>query len=517
MAAPVLAWYETDGTTAAGVDTYTPTAGTPTAAQTTRVYNDKGGTASADDATELRITALSRDAGDTVFSADHALAAGAYIECRAVGSGGTGVAAQTTEWTPVGKGRYLFLRDLPSDCYRTIETRINAPAGYGTVDVEVLLRAVAASPAVALEEGHHESGAVGVCHGVGDGRFGALLEGGTLTASGSPDNLVHLNLTTWIAAGVPHSLLPGVGAAEITLTNLDSAAAALASGESYWCALSLASDGTVTQTKGVKGTSPLAVSARPTPLSDEPLLGYVEREYDATIESGDIYQDDRVYGWFKATTSGASLVATISGGWAMIDNRLIRLTGDSPVTCTASDVTYVYLNPSGTFTANITGLRPTDRSLLLYEFTCDGSGVTATVDRRVFVGRRLITMTFEKAGTIGAGNTIFSSWPSGASGYILPLFGIVMSLGGAGTTSGSTIADVNQAATTTYTTVFTSQGTSDQRPTLAFGTSNYSDSGARPEVYAISAWSRWRVDVDAVTGTAPTDITVHVIGVEVDA
>ena len=234
MAAPVLAWYESDGTTVAGVDTYTPIAGTPTAAQTTRIYNDNGGAASADDATELRITAVSRDAGDTNFTAEHALSVGAYIECRAVGSGGTGVTAQTTEWTPVGKGKYLYLRDLPTNCYRTIETRINAPAGYGTADVEVLLRAVAAAPAVALEDGHHESGAVGVCHGVGDGRFGALLEGGTLTASGSPDSLVHLDLTTWISAGVPWTLLPGVGGAEITLNATDGAAASLASGESYW-------------------------------------------------------------------------------------------------------------------------------------------------------------------------------------------------------------------------------------------------------------------------------------------
>ena len=59
MPAPVIRWYETDGTTAAGVDTYTPTAGTPTAAQTTRLYNDNGGAASSDDATGLRITALS--------------------------------------------------------------------------------------------------------------------------------------------------------------------------------------------------------------------------------------------------------------------------------------------------------------------------------------------------------------------------------------------------------------------------------------------------------------------------
>ncbi len=513
MPAAILTWYETDGTTAAGLDTYTPTAGTPTAAQTTRVYNDWGGTAVADDATELRITALSRDAGGTTFTADHALAAGAYIEVRAVGSGGTGVLAQTTEWTPVGKGRYLYLRDLPSNCYRTIETRINAPAGYGTVAVEVLLRAVAAAPAVALEDGHHESGAVGVCHGVGDGRFGALLEGGNLTATGTPDDDVHYDLTTWIAAGVPWTLVPGL----VTLDNLDSAAAALAAGETYWCALTLASDGTITQTKSVKGTGPLAVSLRPTLPTGEPLLGYVERDFAATIATGDIYQEDRVYGWFAATTSGASLVASISGGWAMIDNRLVILTSPTSVTCTASDVTYVYLNPSGTFGSNITGIRPTDRSLLLYEFTADGTGITATVDRRKYIGNRMIVMTFDDPGAVTNGTSVYGSWPSGSRGYVLPLVGIVLALGVPGTVSGSTIADVNQATAGTFTTLFTSQGTSDQRPTLAFGASNYTDYGARPEVYQIDPWSRWRIDWDAVAGTPGTDGTVHVIGVEVDS
>ena len=513
MPAPVLAWYETDGTTVAGIDTYAVTAGTPTAAQTTRLYNDNAGTAGSDDATELRITAYSREASASAFTQAHALSADGYIECRAVGSGGTGVLAQTTEWTPVGAGKYLHLRDLPSECYRTIETRINAPAGYGTEDVEVLLRAVAADPATVLEEGHHESGAVGVCHGVGDGRFGALLEGGTLTATGTPDDDVNLDLTTWIASGVPHTLIPQA----ITLSANDSAAAALASGESYWCALTLASDGTVTQTKSVKGTSPLAVSARPTLPSDEPLLGYVEREFDATIEQADIYQDQKVFGWFAQVSSGASLVVSISAGWAMLDNRLVVLTSATSVTCTASDVTSVFLNPSGTFTANITGLRPTDRSLLLYEFTCDGTGVTAVVDRRKYIGNRLHVLKFEKDSTLAATNAVYSSWPSGAYGYILPLVGVNLALGSIGAVSGSTICDLEQSnAGAAFTTIFTSQGSSDQRPTIAYNAALPTDSGARPEVYLVQPWSRWKGIVDAIPGTASTDLSLSMVVVEVD-
>lgn len=515
MPLPNLVWYETDGTTVAGLDTYTPTAGTATAAQTTRLYNDNGGTAGSDDATELRITAQSRDDGDSTFTSEHELAAGGYIECRAVGSGGTGVGAQTTEWTPVGKGRYLHLRDLPSDCYRTIETRINAPAGYGTASVEVLLRPVYAAPAVVLEEGHHESGAVGVCHGIGDGRFGALLEGGTLTASGPADANVNIDLTTWIAAGVPHTLI----AQTVAINGTDGDAAALAAAQSYWCALTLASDGTITQTKGSKGTSPLAVSARPTPPSDEPLLGYVEREYDATIESGDIYQDQRVYGWFQPTYSGASLVVTVGGGWAMVDNRLIRLTGTTSVTLDASDTSQVWLNPSGTMTANVSGERASDRSLLLFEFTTDGTGVTAFVDRRKYIGNTIHAMQFEKSGVLAATNTVYSAWPYGCYGYILPLNGVFMALGTDGTTSGSTICDIEQSnAGASFTTIFTSQGSSDQRPTVAYNSSTQVDYGARPEVYLIQPWSRWRGVVDAIPGGSDSaDLSLTVLGVEVDA
>lgn len=511
MAAPVLRWYETDGTTAAGVDTYTPTAGTPTAAQTTRIYNDNGGAVSADDATELRITAFSRDAGGTNFTQAHALTALGYVECRAVGSGGTGVVAQTTEWTPVGKGRYLSLKDLPSDCYRTIETRINAPAGYGTADVEVLLRVLAASPAVVLEEGHHESGAVGVCHGVGDGRFGALLEGGAVTAQGSPDATVAVDLTTWIAAGVPWTRVPG----NVSINGTDGAAASLASGESYWVSLSLASDGTVTQTKGSKGTSPLAVSARPTPLSDEPHIAWVEREFDATIESGDIYQDDRKFGWFKATTSGASLVVSISGGSAMLDNALATFTGATSVTLTASDDNYLWLNPAGTMTANVTGIRPADRSLLLYIFTTDGSGVTATVDRRKYVGNRTHVLEFNRAGTLAGSQAAYTAWPFTCLGYVLP-FGTFIAVGSTGTASGATTVDVEQsAAGGAFTTIYTDQ---TYRPSVAYNASNPGNASARPQVMAIQPGARLRAVVDAIPGgTASSDLSLSMVVVEVDS
>jgi hypothetical protein len=501
MPAPVLRWYEVDGTTPAGTDTYTPIAGTPTAAQTTRLYNDNGGTASADTATEVRLVKLARNVGETEFLASHPLAIGGFIETRTTGYGGTGIPAQTTGWV----GGDLLLRDMPSDTYRVIETRINAPAGYGTEEVEVLIRAVAASPAVAISEGSHEAGAVGISHGVGDGAFSELLEGGTVVEEGTPGDTVEHDLVTWIHKGIPYTLVPGA----VTIPDTDANSDTLASGESVIVALTLGA-GSVTQTPGILGTSPTA----PTPPDGEPLLGYVTRLFSGVITNSEIDQTERRYGWFKAETSGASLVVTLSGGQAMTGNALIRLTGTSSVTLTASDDNYVWLRETGTFSATLTEERPTERALLLYKFTTDGSGVTATVDRRNLIGRRLIVMSFEKAAWTGS---IYSAWPSGSLGYILPLRGILLTLGVAGTVSGNTIADINQAPGTSFTTIFTSQGSSDQRPTLPFGAANVSDSGARPEVYRIEPWSRWRVDADATAGTPGTDASVFVIGVEVDA
>lgn len=513
MPAPKLRWYTADDTALAGAVSIEHTAGIPTTAVQRNLWNDKGGSTGSDDANELRIFALSRDTGVGYYSVDDEIAANGWIEVRAIGSGGPGAPpVQTTPWTPVGRGRFLHLRVLPSDGKREIEIRLNVPAGAGTgtSSKEILLRALAGSAASVVDEGHHETTGGGVCHGVGDGRYSALLEGGTLTATGTPDDEVHLDLTSWIYKGVPYCKLTSA----IEITNLDGAAAALTSGKSYWAALTL-KNGTVTQTKSVMGTSPLSVSLRPTLPADEPLLGYVEREYDATIESGDIYQDERVYGWFGFTSSG--LNPTLGAGWAMLDNRMIVL--DKPTTLTAltaSDDNYIWLNPGGSMESNITGDAPEPRSKLLYIATTDGSAVTALQDLRSFVGKPIRSVSFKKAGTLASSDKVYAVWPSNAPGYLLPLHGVTLALGDDGGTSGSTKADIEQsAAGGAFTTLFTSSGTDDQRPDVAYNSTTATDTGARPEVTRIEPRARLRTNLIAVPGTASTDQDLELLVVEV--
>lgn len=514
MPSPVLRWYEADDSALAGTITLPHTAGIPTTAEQRNLWNDKGGGVGADDANELRIFALAREAGTSdPFTVDVDVAANGWIEARAVGQGGPGdPPMQTTGWTPIGKGRYLHLRVLPSDGKREIEIRLNVPAGAGTGTAgrEILVRAIAGSAAVALEQGHHATGGFGIVHGVGDGNYSALLEGGTLTATGTPDDEVHLDATVWIAKGVPRCLL----SSDITINGTDGAAAALTTGKSYWCALTLAVDGTVTQTKSAQATSPISVAARPALPEGEPLLGYVEREYDATIETGDIYQDERVYGWFKFASSG--LAATLGAGWAVIDDRLIVLDKVTSITAlTASDDNYVYLNPDGSAEVNLTGVPTEDRALLLYIATTDGSGVTALKDLRPWTGRPIQRVSLRKSGTLAASDKVYAVWASNRHGYLLPLYGVVLALGDDGGTSGSTKADVEQSdAGGTFTTLFTSSGTNDQRPDVAYNSTTATDTGARPEVFKIEPHARLRSNIIQVPGTASADQDLALLVVE---
>jgi len=63
MPNPVLAWYESDDSALAGTLSFSPSNGTATAEQTVHLWNDKGGTVSADAATGVLVTALTRDDG----------------------------------------------------------------------------------------------------------------------------------------------------------------------------------------------------------------------------------------------------------------------------------------------------------------------------------------------------------------------------------------------------------------------------------------------------------------------
>jgi hypothetical protein len=503
MPAPAIVWYDDGDVAESAALTFAPVNGIATAAQEVHVWNDKGTAINSDTATMFTITAYARDTGGAAFSQDDEAAASGWIEARAIGSAGTGIVDQTTPWTPIGKSMFLALYDVPKNCTRYIEVRINIPAGFGTEAKDVLLRARWAGAAQAMPTGTYEAGAQGIVSGVGDGLATWLCSGGALTASGTPDDKVNLDdVLIGLLAGQPACTLPEA----ITINGTDGASASLTSGKSYWVALSQAADGSIVQTKGVMGTSPLTVTARPTPLPNT--IAFVEREYDGTIESGDIY-DVRAFGAYLLTTSTGSLTGTLSAGQALLGNSLVRHTGTQAATFVGSDTNYLWLRPDGTLTVNQTGAAPVERALLLWEADTNGSGVTAVRDRREYLGRQVVVIQFQKSGTLAGGDYIYSVQPGNHAKIIRPYPGsVVFAVGSLGATSGSTKLDIEKSVGgAAFASLWPSSGTYDGRPDIAYNASDPASRASLPEEFDLEAGCRLRAKVVNVPGTASSDLT----------
>ena len=511
MPNPVLAWYEEDDSALASALSFSPSNGTPTAEQTVHLWNDKDGTATADLATGVLVTALTRDDGSTDgYSFEDDAAANGWVEVKVVDQGGTDEPdPQATGWVPVGKNRYLSLRDIPSDGYHEIDVRINVPAGVGAQAKEVLIRATYGAIAEPLADGFWHSGQQGVRTELGDPDSTILLSGGAVTASGSPDEFV--TVATWHAlhAGVPTCLV--TDAVELNQTAGDGA---IGSGEYYWAVLSAKSDGTVTTTKSDTLTAPHDPDERPDCPAGEVLLADVAVDYDAgggAIAAADISVDRREYGCFALEYSAASLDVIASPVQAIVYGTLIRRTTGYDVTLAASDTSYLWLTPSGAVQATLDEIPPVDGSLMLWEATTNGSGVTAVVDRRRWLGGK--QLQFSISGNLSASlASVHACVLTGPGCYIRPIRGVEVSVGTTGDTSGATTVDVEYSnAGGAWTSIWPSAGTVDLRPSIAYNAANPLTT-AQPETILLQPGARLRAIVDAIPGgtaSANLAVTVH--------
>lgn len=476
--------------------------GTPSTAQELHLWNDKGDVLGADTAEDILVTALSGDSGTGLYSKEHALAANRWIEIRAVDVAGTGIEAQTTAWTPVGKAADLALHQIPKNCTRHLEVRINIPAGAGSRAGDVLVRASDGTVVTVLGDGHYE-GQQGVLAGVGDAEVTQLLLGAVLTESSPADANINVSTAVWVHVGTPY-VLPN---SQVVTNGNDVNAAALASGESYPITLSLGA-GSVTVTKGAKATAPLDPSAYPETPDGEWFIGHVERPFSGAITQNLMDQTELRHGGFYASYSSASPDVVISGGRAVVYNRKIRMGVGVNLTLALSDDTWVWLLPDGQFDTTTTDDAPTAGALALWKFTTDGTGVTAAVDLRTWTAPNLLHVPFVQRGTLANGDYTYAVLPGGAPWYVLPISGVQMGLGDEGSVSGSTIGDIeylSNPAGPTWTTLFTSSGTTDLRPTLAHDAAkNWTDT-AYPEVLKLNGGTmlRWK---SVVTATSPADL-----------
>lgn len=509
MPAPVLTWYDSGDVAQATSLTFAPENGVATAAQTVHLWNDKGGTAGSDDATELHLTCYTRDQGDTTWSQTHDAAAYGWVRVQAVGSGGTGApAAHLTGLTSIGLSRQLNLLDLPSNGYRSIEVSVLVPAGVGTQAIEVKLVARYAEVSESLPDGAFESGGMGVRSGLGDTTSSYIVTGGAITETGTPDAYANVAAVWWVHEGIP--LCIDKEAVELNQTG---SSGSLTAGQAYWATLSLGAAGTVTVTKGVRAVAASAVKAAVP--AGELLLGYVKVLYQAgtsVIATADITQADRLFGGFAAVTSAASLSVTLHPGSALIGGRLVTITGTRTVTIGATDETWIWLTPAGATTTSLDGVAPVDRSLLLYRMTTDGSGVTISRDCRSWIGRPLHSLRAGKSGTLAANDySNIIIYPGRTPGLVRPVAGWQWSLGDNGASSGNTKLDAEFSdAGGAWTSLFPSSATTDLRTTIAHDAADPTSEGTT-ETLTIPARCRLRWKVIAVPGTASTDLDAVLI------
>ena len=503
MANPDWGWFETDGTTANAVQSWTPLNGTPTTEIERRLYNDNGGGAGSVDSGDFVLTAISRPAGVGDYTMDDELAAGGYIEVRLTGSGGTGMVNQTTGWVRLGRGRYLRVKGIVADGYRTIEQRVSVPLGVGILAKDYKLRLIEDSRAFLLESGHTEGGAQGLRMGLGDASFTEILSGFQMSEAAVPDNTVEMVAGVGVYLGVPAAQLDET----LTFNDEDSATDALASGEEYLALVTKDSDGATAITKSPKGTAPLSEANLPDTPDGHRVLGWVQVPFSAVITDAEIHQDGLVYGY--AALVGSGLSPDVHPFEAIIGNALLIVPTKTPLSLTDDDVNYVWASPSGAVESNITGLQPEDMSQLIWEVTLASGVITVIRDCRQPIYPNPVNVTLYRQGTLAGAQVFYGVLPSAASAYLLPISGVVAAVGDTGSVSGSTKFDVLATdRNDTFTTIYTSSGTQDERPDIAHDATEPVDTTSIPEVYFFHGHTRFRGLLVNVPGTASVDGTI---------
>lgn len=394
MSAPDLAFYDSGDAAPIGTLSLSATPGTPGAATVLHLWNQKGGT-TAETSRGGRLIVEARDPGETYWTGSGRQPVDErWFECRRTGATGTADPALDA-WTPLGAGAWLRLQDLPVNSAIYLEVRLNIPMTFPStapVTVEFHLT-VDDRDMLAMGGGHSEDGQDGVFSGLGDGAFSALIRGGAVVPSSTPDSNVQVPYFAWIAAGLPYA----AAASSTAISGSDGAAVALASGEEYIALLAASASGIVV-TKGLKASAGSA--ARPAVPAGQLPIAYVLRDFAGAIDSAHI-TGVAVFWRFPVTSSG--LLATLGPGSARRDNFLVDLAYPRALPALTDGATnYVWLAGDGPVVTT-TADRPEPRALLLWELDTASGSVSAVRDRRRLIGlpprRRLLF-----SGALAAGN-----------------------------------------------------------------------------------------------------------------
>lgn len=489
--------FESDDSTPAAAWAPTVGKGETSATQTKHVWNDIGGVLGSDTLTGAHIHVKAWDGAKWVSSGVPCLDE-RWIRARIVGYDATGdadFAPANTGTKPLGTAATLRIPDIPANCAVYVEFYLVTPGDASDDTVQLRFAVRWNQNTVALAQGVGLVSGGGVLPGYRDASVRRLVEGFEITTSGT-DSID-------VAAGIYDfdGLRQACLGETLTLNQNDSAASALVAGESYVARISIGEgDAAPTATKGVKSATTPTAPALP---ADHINIRTVTVVFDAggtsVIDDNDLGPEP-LYGDF-VVRDGGGLTVTIGIGEGMsVTDHLQWHDANTSVPVDASDTSYLWMHPDGNPSATLTDEPPVLGAYLLAEVVTGVAEITSITDSRTYVDTDFV-VRLEKHGDLTAAEVGFAI---AELEHDADLLEVIAGVGTNGTTSaGSFIFDVHTLAEGASvdgagTTIFTSQGTDDQRPTIAYNAASLRDATKYHEVRRFAAGTRFRADLDAV-------------------
>jgi hypothetical protein len=357
-----------------------------------------------------------------------------------------------TGWQTAGAWSGLLIPRILAGAARRIEIRAHAP-GYApsrTWRVAVLAiwneasRPLPAAASLAQR---------GILTGVGDPARSGLIRGGEVSVSDPPDNVVHVAGALWLQAGA----LRGKVTSDHELNDEDVAESPLATGQSYWAALSLSGTG-VSVTKGTKAVAP----SKPAPPAGEVFLRWVSVSYTGAapeIDDVDLAGGGPAYDRYLVE-SGEGLEVVIHPGQAIGGGSWRFSSRKEVIPLEASSTSYLWQRSNGLPELTSTQVAP-DTSALgpWWKMTTSATEVTELTDLRTYAEPTIVLRL--RGDLPGSPGTVDSLLILEAL-YVEAITFRVSDNGGG--SAGGTQLDIEVDGSTFY----TSHATEDFRPTIAF-------------------------------------------------
>lgn len=205
------------------------------------------------------------------------------------------------------------------------------------------------------------------------------VEGLEVTATGSPDDELHVAPGKWIIEGEEYEDLD---IEDLAFTQADGSAATLSTGESYIAVVTQART-SLSVTKGDKDTAP----ERPTPPSGELILAWVTVNYNGggtVVQNSDVDQD-LTYGRYRPVAPATGLSVVIHAGEAIIANFAQLRATKGAVALAATSTNRIWLEWTGVVVVTQDDVPPSAGAVKIAVATTDASNVTDLTDTRRYI------------------------------------------------------------------------------------------------------------------------------------